>query len=81
MIGSSNDRFRRLDAIFDMALDLPVDQRPAFLDQVCAEDPALCAEIQRLLRAYERSASFLESPAVDVASPLFEDGCEPDTSG
>lgn len=81
MIDSSNDRFRRVDAIFDQALDLPVDQRVAFLEQVCAKEPLLCAEVLRLLRAHERSTSFLESPAIDVAGPLLgEDGPESDTS-
>jgi hypothetical protein len=78
---SFSDRFRRVDAIFDQALDLPVDQRMAFLEQVCAKEPLLCAEILRLFRAYERSESFLESPAVDVAGPLLgEERPDSDTS-
>jgi hypothetical protein len=70
---ASNDRFRRVDAIFDDALDLPVDQRDAFIDRACAGDGEVREAVQRLLRAHQRSEGFLESPAVEVAAPLLQE--------
>lgn len=80
MIEDSNDRFRRVDAIFDAYLDLPVDQRADFLAQVCAKEPLLCAEVLRLFRAYEQCETFLEAPAIDVAGPLLTEDRAPDAS-
>jgi hypothetical protein len=68
-----NERFRRVDAIFDEALDLPVDQQSAFVDGACAGDMALREAVHRLLRAHRRSGGFLESPAVHMAAPLLEE--------
>lgn len=73
MTAASNDRFRRVDAIFDKALDLPVDQRDAFIDRACEGDGEVREAVHRLLRAHQRSEGFLESPAVDVAAPLLEE--------
>jgi hypothetical protein len=70
---ASNDRFRRVDAIFDDALDLPIDQRDAFIDRACAGDGELREAVHRLLRAHQRSEGFLESPAVEVAAPLLQE--------
>jgi serine/threonine protein kinase len=49
-----NDHLNREDAIVDAALELPPDQRSAYLDKVCAEDPRLRALAQALLRAHAR---------------------------
>ena len=66
------DRHRRVDAVFDAAMDLPTAERLAFLDRECGDDDALRAEVLDLLVAYT-SSSFLESPAVRLAAPLLEE--------
>ena len=65
------ERFRRVDAIFDAALDLPADERTAFVQRTCAGDAVLCDEVLRLVRAHSDSADFLESPALRFATPLL----------
>ncbi|MDO5611177.1 MAG: serine/threonine-protein kinase [Pseudomonadota bacterium] len=45
------ERRRRVSALFDAALDLPASQRAALLADACADDPALRAEVERLLAA------------------------------
>jgi len=60
------DRRRQIEALFDEALDRPVDARAAFLDEACADDPDLRAAVQRLLDAYADAPSFLEGDAADV---------------
>jgi non-specific serine/threonine protein kinase/serine/threonine-protein kinase len=55
-------RFQRINSIFDRALELPDGERAAYLDEACAGDAALRAEIARLLDAHERASRFIEKP-------------------
>ena len=45
MSGSPTERFRRVDAIFDAALDLPTAEQVAFVERECAGDESLRAEV------------------------------------
>jgi serine/threonine protein kinase len=49
-------------------------ERAAFLDRVCAGDPALRQRIDRLLQYHQQSGSFLESPSqsATVDDPITE---------
>ena len=54
-------------AIFEAARHIqPVDARQRYLRQMCGDDLALEQRIQALLRAYEESATFLESPPLKL---------------
>jgi eukaryotic-like serine/threonine-protein kinase len=72
MSESPTERFRRVDAIFDAALDLPVGEQAAFVDLQSGDDESLRAEVLGLLRAYHHEDSVLESPAARIAAPLLE---------
>src|SRR5215472_4525868 len=48
--------------IFTEALDLPIEERVAFVSRVCAGDQGLRRKIQSLLRANDRAGAFLEEP-------------------
>src|SRR3712207_6641501 len=72
MSTSPTERFRRVDDIFDAAIDLPTGEQSAFIDRECGEDAGLRAEVLALVRAYHYSDSVLESPAAGLAAPLFE---------
>jgi serine/threonine-protein kinase len=69
---SPTARFNRVDSVFDAAVDLPIDEQVAYVEQACADDPELRAEVIGLLRAYHSSDSFLESPAAKLAAPFIE---------
>jgi eukaryotic-like serine/threonine-protein kinase len=69
---SANDRYRRVDAVFDAALDLPTADQAAFVERECGDDPAVRDEVVQLLRAHHRSGSVLDTPAVRLASFLFD---------
>jgi serine/threonine-protein kinase len=69
---SPTERFRRVDALFNDALDLPAGEQAGFIARECGEDEALRAEVLELIRAY-RHDSVLESPGSRVASLLLED--------
>jgi hypothetical protein len=60
----------RVAALFYQAADLPPDEWRALLDAACQSDPALRAEVERLLAedarlgAGEGAGDFLDSPLV-----------------
>jgi eukaryotic-like serine/threonine-protein kinase len=65
------ERYREAGAVLDAALDLPDDQQDAYVDRATTGDPALKAEVERLLRAHRTSGPFLSSPAAELAGPLL----------
>src|SRR5262245_54920134 len=58
-----NESLDRLESLFAATLQKPPADRPAYLDQACADDPALRKQVEALLRAHGAAGSFLESPA------------------
>ncbi len=42
-------QFKRLEELFDAAVELPADQRHAYLEQACGEDAELLGLIERML--------------------------------
>ena len=59
------ERWRRVRELFDEALDLAPEQRPAFLQALGAADAPLAEEVESLLRASADTEDFLETPAVE----------------
>jgi serine/threonine protein kinase len=68
---SSPARWQQAEPLLDAALDLPADQRAAFLDLACAGDGELRADVERLLRACAESRHFLQEPAEAYAAPIL----------
>jgi hypothetical protein len=54
------------ETIFAAALELPVADRAAFLDEACAGNFTLRAEVAELLRAHERSGGVLDLTQLQV---------------
>jgi serine/threonine-protein kinase len=81
------DRFHRIDALFDAALELAPDDRAAFLDGECAGDVALRTEVESLLDSVDTSESMIGEHVADFAAPLIagmpsdvdDPALEPDT--
>jgi serine/threonine-protein kinase len=57
------ERWRQIDRIFASALERPATERAAVLDDQCAGDGELRAEVEALLAAHARDDEFLERPA------------------
>ncbi|MGA2247477.1 MAG: protein kinase [Verrucomicrobiota bacterium] len=55
--------------LFSVARQLPERERSAFLDQACADDPALRQCVEDLLQAIDVAGDFLEGPAADSFAP------------
>src|SRR5262245_29452206 len=62
------NEWKQIDKILDAALELPIDQRSAFLDQACADNEALRSKIDRLLAHDDHLGRFIETPAFQQSS-------------
>jgi len=62
-----DDLWARARQIFEAALDLEPDERPAFVASQCGDDNELRAEIESLLDAFDPDDGRFESPAIDAA--------------
>ena len=52
--------------VLNAALELPREQRAAYLDKACAGDTPLRQRVEALLRAHEQAEGFLEAPAAGL---------------
>ncbi len=59
------DLWRRLEEVFQQALELPEGARSAFIAEASGGDATLRGELEALLSAHESSGSFLEEPVVE----------------
>jgi hypothetical protein len=62
------EQWKQVDKLLQAALECPPTGRAEFLRQACAGDQALEQEVRSLLAAQQEAGSFLESPAIDVAT-------------
>jgi tetratricopeptide (TPR) repeat protein/TolB-like protein len=65
------DRWHRVEALLDEALELGSGERAAFLETRTNGDAELRAEVERMLVAIEKSGAFLQEPIARVASTLI----------
>src|SRR5436190_7804424 len=59
-------RWKRVESIYHDALQLAAENRAAFLDAVCADDPSLRHEVESLISESKDGADFLERPAIEI---------------
>lgn len=64
------ERWREVEAVFNEALDRPLEERESFLITRCGRDLALLAEVRSLLAQAADATEFLEEPAVKVKDAL-----------
>jgi hypothetical protein len=60
------ERWKRIDELYNAALDRPADERKAFLANACADDPSIREYVESLLREAHDTIEFLERPAIEV---------------
>jgi len=74
----TNQRWQRVDAVLQAALELAPDARPAFLDGACDGDAALRQDVESLLAREPRAHRFLEGiPADEQAAARLDGGASP----
>ncbi len=63
------DRWKRLEEIFDAALERPQVERDAYLVEACSGDKTMLTEVRALLAGHEKADRFLEhSPVAQAAA-------------
>jgi serine/threonine-protein kinase len=70
------ERWAQLAPHLDAALDLPLEERAAYLERVCNHDPQMRVELERLLTQCERTNSLIDRAAAERFALLLEDGQE-----
>ena len=68
-----NDRWRRIEEVFQASIDLPVDQRDAFLRETCGDDRQLRDEVESLLSRASPERPLIER-IIDNATAGLCDG-------
>lgn len=71
------ERWQQVNALLDAVFDLPADQQAAFLDEACADDPALREEVESVLEAEANAPAFLDNQAVEYVDVLYTDTAPP----
>jgi eukaryotic-like serine/threonine-protein kinase len=66
------ERWRRIDQLYDEALNHKMDERLAFLRDACGDDEDLRREVESLLEAHDRGGNFLSAAAGAVPAPALQ---------
>ena len=67
------ERYSQVKSLFQLVLEQPPAQRPAFLERACGADRELYQQVRALLQSDSTSESFLETPAVTPISKVLAD--------
>ena len=65
------DRWRKVDELFEAALQREPNDRAAFLDIACVDDPELRREIEKMLKFDEQATDFIKGDVFEVAARLI----------
>src|SRR6185503_7305696 len=71
----------RVEQIFHEVLDLPDDEKAAYLARACNGDDALRAEVLSLISSHENGNSFIENPAFELGLSVLSRADEPSVVG
>jgi serine/threonine protein kinase/tetratricopeptide (TPR) repeat protein len=67
-------RWERVQSLFHRAADLPPEDQAPFLEEVCAGDAALLAEVAAMLSHDASGTSLLDRDVADAASRIMSEG-------
>src|SRR5690349_896457 len=65
------DRWRKVDELFEAALDHEPMSRAAFLDHACGSDRELRREVEKMLEFDNKAQDFIKTDVFDVAAKLI----------
>jgi len=68
-----SEAWHRIEEVFVAALEHESFERDKFLDEACANDEPLRAEVDSLLASHEQAGGFIEAPAVAFVHELLTD--------
>src|ERR1019366_10623581 len=61
------ERWARINALFEHAIDLAEPDADSWLAAECHDDPELRQEVQKLVRRHRSAGTFLETPATPLS--------------
>src|SRR5205809_883261 len=67
------ERWQQLKQIFQTALERNPAERSAFLNQACADDPALRSQVESLIAAHDQAGDYIEAMAAEAATEMLDD--------
>lgn len=70
------DQWKRIEQVFEAVLEVPVPERPGFLQQACGGDADLCREVESLLAADGGYGAAIEAAISTQAADLAVAGEE-----
>src|SRR5262245_8194637 len=65
------ERWKKIDELLDVVLELEPDKRAAFLQNACAGDEALKIAVEKLIALDQEEEHFMDSPALQAASEFL----------
>ena len=68
------ERWKRIEELFESALDLAPEERPAFLDRACEGDLELRREVDAMIAAGRDFGGAIESAIAEEATDLADSG-------
>jgi serine/threonine-protein kinase len=75
----SDKDLAHVEEVFHAVIDLPVDQRAAYLEQL--NDRSLCAEVKSLISALENSNGLMDEPAFNLGLDVLSRSSAPSMVG
>src|SRR6266542_6196275 len=67
------ERWQQVKQIFQSALERNPAERSAFLNQACADDPALRSEVESLISSHNEAGDSIEAMAAEAATEMLGD--------
>ncbi len=71
------ERFRKVEELFNQALEQKEEERRAFLARTCRDDPDMLKHVRALLESHAGASAFIERPAFESVDGLFDRSGKP----
>src|SRR6185295_5050018 len=65
------ERWQKVEAVLQGALDRPPHERASFIDEACSGDDQLMAEATSLVNAHDQAGDFIEQPAITLDAHIL----------
>src|SRR5262245_61304769 len=65
--------WKKVEEIFNAAIDRPIDERESFLSEACGDDQSLRRQVEHLIDCHEKAGDFIESPAAFTDAPTRDE--------
>src|SRR5438132_3408524 len=66
------ERWQQVKQIFQSALERNPAERSAFLNQACADDPALRSQVESLIASHDQAGDSIEAMAAEAATEMLD---------